>query len=123
MTKEEAKHFSEILKAYSEDKELEYLTMDGEWVPKRTPNFDAPPFNYRIKPELKYRPYNSAEEFLQAQKEHGPYLQRMRNAVFRIPIMIGDKNIEFNNGDVDIYEDLLELGNWQDDTPCGILEE
>lgn len=119
MTKEQAKHLSEVLKAYSEGKELEYLTMDNEWVPKRGSNFDANPFNYRIKPEPKYRPYKSAEEFLKAQKEHGPYIKISDD--YYLPDMLLEKGI-CGAGEVETWDKVINKYKWQDGTPCGILE-
>lgn len=130
MTKEEAKYFSEVLKAYSEDKEIEYLNMDDKWVPKHSPNFDAGPFRYRIKPELKYRPYNSTEEFLKAQKEHGMYLiSKNHSDRARLPLMIKRDSVFMFCYPEDTkltgytYSDLLNHWTHQDGTPCGILEE
>ena len=128
MTKQEAKHLSEILKAYSEGKTIQFaLKGRNDWDDYYVLNEDVVTlntvdFDYRIKPEPKYRPYKNAKEFLMAQKEHGPYLQRMRNAVFRIPTLIGDESIEFQDGCADAYEDLIESGKWQDSTPCGVAE-
>lgn len=71
MTKEEAKHFSEILKAYSEGKTIEKHVWiscscgeSEEWqkVDNLTPD-DIQYYDLRIKPEPKLRPYKDAEEF------------------------------------------------------------
>ena len=48
---------------------------DPEWRDIHCePTWDWQFIEYRIKPELKLRPYKNAEEFLAAQKEHGMYL-------------------------------------------------
>lgn len=125
MTKEEAKYFSEILKAYSEGKTIQCQYTNGMWFDMSgEPNFDNAITRYRIKPEPKYRPYNSAEEFLNAQKEHGPYLQRERYSGFRTPVFVCNTSIRFSDNfdEYTKYEELLEWCKWQDGTPCGILE-
>lgn len=129
MTKEEAKHFSEVLKAYSEGKEIEYLNTDGEWVPKHNPSFYDRPFKYRIILEPKYRPYKSAEEFLKAQKEHGMYLiSKNQRDRARLPLIINYDSVFMFCYPEDInltgytYSDLLNHWVHQDGTCCGILE-
>lgn len=119
MTKEEAAYFSDVLKAYSEGRTIQIYDRDKWNDCNDIVYFDSKPKEYRIKP--KYRPYRSADEFLEAQKEHGPYLERMGNPVFRIPIMVDDKNIKFDNGDIYSYLDLIEFCRWQDGTSCCCL--
>ena len=128
MTKEEAKHLSEVLKAYSEGKEIEiYDRIDG-WIPIcKEPCFVGNPMVYRIKPEPKLRPYKNTEEFLQAQSEHGPYI--IGNCLF-IPLKIyEDAIVYYAQKDEKGFEqmftfvDLADRFAWQDGSPCGIMEE
>lgn len=80
---------------------------------------------YRIKPELKLRPYANAEEFLKAEKKHGP---RIATSLGLICIAIIDDNgflWKVTSKDKEpIYESFSELikFKWQDGTSCGILE-
>lgn len=66
MTKEEAKHLSEVIKAYSEGKNIEaYNSVDGKWWDVcANPSFTLPPDYYRIKSEPKLRPYANTEELM-----------------------------------------------------------
>lgn len=81
-----------------------------------------------IKPELpKYVPYGSAEEFLEAQKEHGPYLYRSETKLaYYMPTMIDNNGIYIHTVyyyNYCSYNDLVNKFCWQDGTPCGKLKE
>lgn len=125
MTKEEAKHLSEVLKAYSEGKEIETDAGDGEWVPiRKDPTFTEGPMRYRIKPDPKYRPYKSAVEFLKAQKEHGTFIYKKAKFIRYVGVeFVTNTNIKIHEYSSMTFGNLL-LGEfyWQDGTPCGILE-
>lgn len=133
MTKEEAKHMSEVLKAYSEGKIIQYK-LKGEWADigylSITPNFIDKPTHYRVKPELQLRPYANAEEFLKAQKEHGPYMYYKNSCLF-LPDRIEGNRIRWRNTAIgkdneQSYKNLINHNydyKWQDGTPCGIMEE
>lgn len=129
MTKEEAKHLSEVLKAYSEGKTIErhvYSYEEGEEWQKvdDLTLYIIHHYPLRIKPEPKYRPYRNAEEFLNAQKEHGPYIILTDNSSKGIPTKIRDTGIEFGPSEViHTYNKLLGYNKWQDGTSCGILEK
>ena len=64
-----------IMKAYEDGKTIEQKRFDRtEWesiVYVEDFPFDFVSNEYRIKPECKYRPYESAEEAFKAAKEHG----------------------------------------------------
>lgn len=85
--------------------------------------------DYRIKPEQpkkKIVPYESESEFLQAQKEHGPYIKRFN--MLMLPVIV-----EFYNNEKEINSITVVLGEkkdrimirnlvnntWQDGTPIG----
>ena len=79
--------------------------------------------NYRVKETPKYRPYKDAQEFLQAQKEHGMYL--MCNQTYSFPFQIYANSVVLCNLLSDEVEDttfceLYENFTWQDGTHCGI---
>lgn len=123
MTKEEAKHLSEILKAYSEGRIIQIHLPSDKWEDTPYPAFDRHPLNYRIKPEPKYRPYNSAEEFLNAQKEHGPHILYDKFG-YNVITQINQDSIWIN-----LYQSHQKISfsklvnyKWQDGTPCGVLE-
>lgn len=122
MTKEEAKYLSDILKAYSEGKEIE-VKSGNEWIATcKDPWFTGNPMSYRVKPEPKYRPYKNAEEFLKGQKEHGLCFKWIGTESFHFPNKIDDCTLRGEGFHI-FYSNLLERCIWQDGHPCGILDE
>lgn len=135
MTREEAAHLSEVLKAYSEGKSIErhiWVNLScgesEEWqkIDNLTPDIISH-YTLRIKPEPKYRPYKNAEEFLKAQKEHGPYINTESFEtleIYTIPYSINNLRVYWKAGYL-LYSDWERLSHctWQDGTPCAILEE
>lgn len=87
-----------------------------------------------------YRPYKSAEEFLQAWKKHGPFFKITKydgknpggycsvSAFFdhRVSFFITDvdeKRREFEVNAAGLsYDEFLEKAIWSDGTPCGVKE-
>lgn len=129
MTHEEAKYLSDVLKAYSDGKIIEYRKKNTiyAWEVYKGQNLDENCYVYRIKPEQKLRPYKDAAEFLNAQKEHGPYIDTENwttLGTYTIPYSINNSRVYWNAG-YDLYSNWEELSHhvWQDGTPCGILEE
>lgn len=117
----------EVMQGYLDGKIIQKLYDDG-WVDcsiEEEPDWDWD-CDYRIKPEPKLRPYRNPEEFLQAQKEHGPYL-RSGVAQYYLPIMVDMENGIVYADRYDVYfrtyEELMGQRVWQDGTPCGITEE
>ena len=72
MTRENAKALLNILKAYSEGKKIEVFN-GKEWINLERPFFNSEPNCYRIKTELKYRPFKSVEECWEEMQKHQPF--------------------------------------------------
>ena len=74
MTREEAKELLPIIQAWAEGKSIQYQTDSKSWSDI---NKDLYPCNhpslYRIKPEQKYRPFNSKEECWNEMLKHQPF--------------------------------------------------
>ena len=72
MTTEEAKRRAELYSALADGKIIQFKTANGEWV-DLTPTLIcgfSQSFKYRIKPEQKYRPFESQEECWQEMHKH-----------------------------------------------------
>ena len=84
MTRDRIKELLPVITAFAEGKTIEVKNRKNEWNEMDDPHFDADPKVYRIKPEPKYRPFESAEEFLIVMKQHTPcgYV-RLKNAKHR----------------------------------------
>jgi hypothetical protein len=71
MTREEAKKLVEESKArliieehFASGGEIEFADHEGIWKINRNPSFNWKSFNYRIKPELKYRKFEKGDNLL-----------------------------------------------------------
>lgn len=74
MTREEAKNMLPFIQAYAEGKAIESRCVEGDkllWYDDEDPSFDDD-FEYRIKPEPKYRPFKDAEECWAEMQKHQP---------------------------------------------------
>ena len=72
MTREEAKELLPIMQAYAEGKTIQFLD-GGKWADVYETDFYQSPGNYRIKPEPKYRPFNTQEECWNEMQKHQPF--------------------------------------------------
>lgn len=118
--------------AYKEGKIIEYKYVTKHntiildfWVVAANPRWDWINYDYRIKPEPKYRPYANEDECFKDACKHGIWLKgidettRGYHSVFSI-MPKGIKTFPV----YPTYEQMLKIYVWADDgTPCGILEE
>ena len=72
MTREEAKELIPIIQAFADGKTIEFFKQ-GEWMELNDPDFIWSANKYRIKPEPKYRPFNSQEECWNEMLKHQPF--------------------------------------------------
>ena len=70
MTREETRAAIKVMEAYANGKKIQRTDLDGNWFDCENPNFDWASFNYRIKPEPKYRPFRTQEECWQEMHKH-----------------------------------------------------
>ena len=61
----------DIMLACDRGEEIQVTDICGEWGDISQPVWDWVHCDYRIKPKPKYVPFETAEEFLEAQNEHG----------------------------------------------------
>ena len=75
MTREEAKRRAELYSALAEGKIIQFKQENGEWTDLKTDLMCgiAGSFRYRIKPELKYRPFKTKEECWNEMMKHQPF--------------------------------------------------
>lgn len=72
MDKQQAKNILPIIQAFAEGKTIECF-LNGKWVESINPAFNAHYTRYRIKPELKYRPFADDKECWEEMQKHCPF--------------------------------------------------
>ena len=135
MTREEAKQLLPIIQAFAEGKAIESRCIKGDkslWYDDEDPSFDND-LEYRIKPEINYRPFKNAEECWQEMQKHQPFgwINKMEKGQIKgrssIEIVREDGVVlRLENGST-MHFDFKNLTDisycFSDGTPLGIREE
>ena len=127
MTREEAKELLPIIKAFAEGKDIQIrnITDDG-WddINDDRMSFCAKAEAYRIKPEIKYRPFKSQEECWQEMHKHpdfGWVAAQDSKVIYHINI-VGDGYIHIDGSSI-VFSTAYSEYEFLDGTPFGIMEE
>ena len=131
MDREKAKALLPIIQAFSEGKTIQSRCITDEmplWWDDNNPTFKIDDFDYRIKPEPRYRPFKNAEECWNEMQKHQPfgwvkYKDGSTTNKFMFICDISDKEATFNNCIEFTYYSFLEDYVFADGTPFGVLEE
>ena len=113
-----------IMKAYQDGKTIEQKRIDGtEWgsiVHVEDFPFDFVANEYRIKPECKYRPYESVEEAFNEAKKHGFWLKhKLSGRICFLTSFLEERNTIYINSRATVCG--LDDYVWLDDgSPCGV---
>lgn len=74
MTKEDIAECIKVMQAYVEGKQIQYVDSETEdWADIESPIWNWDTYDYRIKPELEYRPFKDADECWQEMLKHEPF--------------------------------------------------
>ena len=129
MNRKEAAELLPIIQAFAEGKDIEYRTkgFNEDWKKvTQIPALSFKSFEYRIKPESKYRPFANAEECWQEMQKHQPFgWVRSKDDGSRalITLMISERDISINSiSGLTMYE-LMEKFTFDDGAVFGILKE
>ena len=129
MTREEGKELLPIIQAWIEGKKIQFKTRSGKWTDVEENeglSFVYSSSDYRIKPELKYRPFKNQEECWNEMQKHQPFGWIQCNdsiaAIQNIaPNGITVTNVaKMNNF---YFEECFINMKFADNTPFGIKEE
>ena len=127
MTREEVKEMLPVLQAFAEGKTIESRCIKGDkslWYDDEDPSFDND-FEYRIKPEPKYRPFKSAEECWQEMQKHQPFgwVKDRNGSKFVIENVDSRSFVDvYGEGTCD-FKEVFENHTFVDGTPFGIKVE
>ena len=124
MTREEAKELLPIIQAFAEGKTIQYETRDG-WMDLDAlyPHSDILS-KYRIKPEVKYRPFKTQEECWNEMHKHpdfGWVAAQDSKVIYHINI-VGNGYIHIDGSSI-IFSIAFGEYEFTDGTPFGIKEE
>ena len=127
MTREEANKLLPLIQAFSEGKTIQSKCITDDislWWDDNNPTFDVDNFDYRIKPEPKYRPFNNARECWEEMQKHQPFGWISNGELLFNIISIGE-GITIHNSISNCgysFKSAVSL-TFADGTPFGILEE
>ena len=113
-----------IMKAYENGKNIEQKRFDrNEWesiVYAENFPFDFVSNEYRIKPECKYRPYESVEQAFTDAKKHGFWLKhKLSGRICFLTSFLEERNTIYINSRATVCG--LDDYVWLDDgSPCGV---
>ena len=124
------KEMIEVMQAYERGEQIQILDINGIWEDKEYPYWNWTQCDYRVKPKTKYVPFDTAEEFLEAQREHGDGLISIDdNGVVKAhDISISPYGSVYEHGEnqwtstceyIGDLKDLFEYFKMADGTPCG----
>ena len=125
MTREEAKRRAELYSALAEGKTIQYKSDHDEWVDLKMDLMCgiAESYKYRIKPEPKYRPFETQEECWQEMHKHPDFgwvtdgYYKSTISVKSDSIVVTISSLEYGFGKAYIHF------TFADGTPFGIKEE
>lgn len=117
-----------IIQAFAEGKEIEFRSkgFDEEWKKvNEIPGLSYSSFDYRIKPESKYRPFKDVEECWQEIQKHQPFgwvREKKRNVYTQIGFM-HTEGIQGTSGGSSNYKAFFDCFSFADGAPFGVKEE
>ena len=126
MNKVLVKKLTEILQAYLNGKEIEfYSSILNKWVPASMTSISNLIENidkYRIKPEVKYRPFKNLKECLEEMQCHIPYgWIKTDNNVHRLITLLDENRTLIGHQETSwTYEKIFECFIFMDGKPFGV---
>ena len=125
MTREEVKEMLPVLQAFAEGKTIESRCIKGDkslWYDDEDPSFDND-FEYRIKPEPKYRPFANAEECWNEMQKHQPFgWLKTKDKGIRLCISGLNQKSAFTQVGYK-YDEAFDEFIFDDGIPFGVKEE
>lgn len=125
MTKEETKNLIVVMQAYVDGKQIQYTAAESEyWTDAKSPEWD-PNYDYRIKPEPKYRPFRNVRECWQEMLKHQPFgIMSSKNRKDYMSFKsLNDEGCDFCGYEGESFESAFDDIQFADGTPFGIKTE
>ena len=120
MDRNQAKELLPVIKAFSEGKDIEIRSKNSHaqlngWV--KMDEFIFGNFEYRIKPELKYRPFANVEECWEEMQKHQPFawVKEKHSDRYRLITEVNGLSIKVKEGC--LFTDGVKYYTFADGTP------
>ena len=129
MNRNQAKEFYPILQAFAEGKPIQFAVNGDSWIDIDgneeglfLDTLIATPQRYRIKPEVKYRPFKNLKECLEEMQCHIPYgwIKTDNNVHRLITLLDEDRTLIGTQETSWTYEKIFECFTFMDGKPFGI---
>ena len=117
------KEMIEVMQAYDRGEQIENNYHEG-WVLCKEPIWNWGYADYRVKPKPKYAPFDTAEEFLEAQRVRGEIVEdkesgkRINLYVNKNGTIVGTELLS-NIWIVSNLQNIFRCYQFKDGTPCG----
>ena len=129
MDRNQAKEFYPILQAFAEGKTVQSRCIKGDkslWYDDEDPSFDDD-FEYRIKPESKYRPFANAEECWAEMLKHKPFgwIKGKEGWLHSLitSIVADEEDVSINGINGFVLDEIMEHYTFSDGVPFGVKVE
>ena len=125
ITREEAKELLPIIQAFAEGKTIQERKLGTtDWIDTETPCFNSTWAEFRIKPQQKYRPFETQEECWNEMLKHQPFgwVKSPRGELFCID-KVFEEGIVYKHSSCHFNEYLEGQYSFVDGTPFGIKKE
>ena len=126
MTREEIKERLPIMRAFAEGKTIQVrINNDSSWTDLLDDKLEISNlYEYRIKPEPKYRPFKSQEECWNEMLKHQPFgwVKEISCEMLYLINGISNESIVIME-DINSFKEAMNIYEFKDGTPFGIKEE
>ncbi len=132
MTREAAKVLLSIIQGYVDGKKIETRPKgkyDAEWQETNLPAFNICQFDYRIKPDPKYRSFHNVEECWQEMLNHQPFgwIKSKTDDHYSMVTVVGSdeemKCIAISGNHIWPFDETMSDYTFADGAPFGIVIE
>ena len=123
MTREETRDAVKVMEAYANGKKIQYLDNNNKWIDAHNPVFDWYNCDYRIKPEPKYRPFQTQEECWKEMHKHPDFGWGLNNLGEYVNLSRISNDSIYTKGDGFDLNNALKGFRFTDGKPFGIKEE
>lgn len=128
MTREHIKEMLPFMQAFAEGKTIQKhfpFAEDDEWVDDPNPDFNPTSYQWRIKPEPKYRPFEGREECWNEMQKHQPFgWVKTTNDPYRYIALrsVSERYILIGSDEFVLFGDGLKSLTFADGTIFGMKE-